>query len=79
MIRRDLAGRGCVPLGIFWLPFRRGLLKQLRGYFSRYTVYGRAYRVHYVNRDGRRLVAVCLTGNDDEPFWTDDYPEPGFD
>ena len=81
-IRRDLAARGCTARRIFWLPLRRGLLKSLDGglFMRRYgPVYGRAYRVHYVNRDGRLLLAVCLTGNDEEPFWTDDHPEPGFD
>jgi hypothetical protein len=82
LMRKDLAAKGCVATEIWWLPFRRGLLVALEGYYlwhRRGTVWGRVYRVRYVNRDGRLLVAVCMFGADHAPFWTDEYPEPGYD
>ena len=80
-IRRDLAAKGCRVRGITLLPFRRGLLLDLSNDpTSGYTaVYGAAYEVAYINRDGRPQVAVCQMGPDRLVFWTDEHPEPGFD
>ena len=77
-IRRFLSERGCVVRSILWLPFRKGLLIDVGGLEYK-PWWGRTYRVTYLNRDREVRVAVCVTGPDRQVFWTDEYPEPGFD